>query len=53
MWTSIATDSYLTVTVHYLADEWAMKSVILGTLPLSESHMGCRVDKGSSVGFWY
>ena len=43
VWTSIATDSYLTVTVHYLDDEWAMKSVILGTLPLSESHTGVNL----------
>ena len=43
MWTSIATDSYRTVTVHYLDDEWAMKSVVLWTLPLLESHTGVNL----------
>ena len=43
MWTSIATDSYLAVTVHYLDDEWAMKSFILVTLLLTESHTGANL----------
>lgn len=38
IWTSVATDSYLTVTAHYLNEEWEMKSAISGTLPLLESH---------------
>ena len=42
VWTSIATNSYLTVTAHYL-DEWEMKSIVLGTLPLSESHTGVNL----------
>lgn len=43
VWMSIATDSYLTVTAHHLDDEWAIKSVILGTLPLSKSHTGVNL----------
>jgi len=42
VWTSIATNSYLTVTAHYL-DEMEMKSIVLGTLPLSESHTGVNL----------
>ena len=38
IWTSITTDSYLTVTIHYLSEEWEMKSIVSGTLPLLESH---------------
>ena len=38
IWTSIATDSYLIVTIHYLNEEWEMKSIVSGTLPLLESH---------------
>ena len=38
LWTSVATESYLTVTYHFLSEQWKMKSVISGTLPLSESH---------------
>ena len=37
IWTSVATDSNLTVTAHYLNEEWEMKSMVSGTLPLSES----------------
>ena len=43
LWTSIATESYLTVTFHYLNEEWKMKSVISGTLPLSESHIATNI----------
>ena len=38
LWTSAATESYLMVTYHFLNKQWEMKGVILGTLPLSESH---------------
>ena len=38
LWTSVATESYLTVTYHFLNKQWEMKSTILGTLPLSGSH---------------
>ena len=38
LWTSVATESYLTVTYHFLNKQWEMKSVISGTVPLSESH---------------
>ena len=36
IWTRMATESYLTMTVHY---QWQMKSLISGTMPLSESHI--------------
>ncbi|XP_065891555.1 zinc finger BED domain-containing protein 4-like [Dysidea avara] len=38
LWTSVATESYITVTFHYLDAQWQMKSVVSGTLPLFESH---------------
>ena len=38
IWTSIATDSYLTVTIHYLNEEREIKRIVSGTLPLLESH---------------
>lgn len=37
-WTSRATESFLTVTVHYISSEWEMKSAVLQTRPLYESH---------------
>ena len=42
LWTSMATESYLTVTFHYL-EQWKTKSVISGTLPLSESHTAINI----------
>ena len=36
IWTSIAIDAYLTLTVHFLSDAWEMCSVVLGTKPLNE-----------------
>jgi hypothetical protein len=39
-WTSIATESFLTVTVHYVSQEWVLKSHVLGTLMLEERHTG-------------
>jgi len=39
-WTSIAVQSYLTVTVHYVSKEWTLKSHVLGTLLLEERHTG-------------
>ena len=43
IWTSIATESYLTMTVHYLTSQWQMKSLISGTMPLSESHIAVNL----------
>ena len=40
IWTSIAIDAYLTLTVHFLSDAWEMCSVVLGTKPLSDRHTG-------------
>lgn len=41
-WTSRATESYLTVTVHYMSD-WEMKSAVLQTRPLYESHTSAHL----------
>ena len=40
IWTSIATESYLSVTLHYIDNNWEIKSFALGTFPLTESHTG-------------
>ena len=37
-WTSLATESYVTVTVHYITKEWQMKSAVLDTSELDEHH---------------
>ena len=52
-WTSRATQSYITITVHYIDDEWNLQSAVLQTRPMFESHTGnnsaevlrCAVDE--------
>lgn len=42
-WTSRATESYVTVTAHYITAEWEMRSPVLQTRPLYESHTGTNL----------
>ena len=44
IWTSIATESYLSVTLYYIDNNWEMKSFALGTFPLTESHTGESIE---------
>ena len=37
-WTSLATESYVTVTIHYITKDWQRKSAVLDTSELNESH---------------
>ena len=37
-WTSRATEGYITVTCHYISDDWELKSVVLNTTRLTVSH---------------
>ncbi|XP_060768023.1 E3 SUMO-protein ligase ZBED1-like [Neoarius graeffei] len=37
-WTSWATESFLTVTAHFISPEWDMRTVVLQTRPLHEQH---------------
>lgn len=39
-WTSVATQSYLTVTVHYINEDWQILSHVLQTRAVYESHTG-------------
>ena len=38
MWSSIANDQYLTVTLHWLDEKWDMQTIILGTMEFSVRH---------------
>ncbi|KAM3874432.1 E3 SUMO-protein ligase ZBED1-like [Diretmus argenteus] len=42
-WTSRAAESYVTVTAHYITAEWEMRSPVLQTRPLYESHTGTNL----------
>lgn len=39
-WTSCATDSYVTVTAHYIDDEWVLQNHVLQTREFNEAHTG-------------
>lgn len=41
-WASRATESYLTVTVHYISN-WELKSAVLQTCPLYEIHRSAHL----------
>ena len=38
IWTSQATMGYVTVTCHFLMDNWELKSIVLETTQIEESH---------------
>ena len=40
LWTSNATKAYLTVTAHYIDDNWRMVSQVLQTREMPEQHTG-------------
>ena len=44
-WTSRATKSYVTITVHYISDNFTMHSKILQTRELDESHTGENIGQ--------
>lgn len=42
-WTSCATQSYVTVTGHYLDEQWNLKSVMIATRQVEERHTGVNM----------
>ena len=44
-WTSLAAESYLTITVHYLSDDWVLKSRVLGTMQLDGRHTSANLQQ--------
>ena len=45
MWTSRATEGYLTATVHFISDEWKMCSFVLETAGFVKHHTGENIGK--------
>lgn len=43
-WTSLATESYVTVTAHFINKEWEMKSIVLDTSELQTAHSAQNVS---------
>ena len=42
-WTSRATQSYVTITSHYISDDWEMVTHVLQTRAMHESHTGSNI----------
>ena len=42
-WTPRATESYVTITAHYISPEWQLKSCVLQTWPLHASYTGVNI----------
>ncbi len=42
-WTSRATQSYVTITAHYIAEDWSLSSHVLQIRVMYESHTGSNV----------
>lgn len=42
-WTSRAVDSYVTITAHYLTEDWQLLSHVLQTRAVHESHTGANI----------
>ncbi|KAK7919245.1 hypothetical protein WMY93_010529 [Mugilogobius chulae] len=42
-WTSRATESYMTFTVHFINEDWEMKSYVLQTRAMHETHTGANI----------
>ena len=40
MWTSCATESYGTITCHYITEAWELRSLVLQTRATTETHSG-------------
>ena len=40
LWTSAATVPFMTVTIHFIDNEWVLRSYCLSTFPLYEDHTG-------------
>ncbi|KAK6477799.1 zinc finger BED domain-containing protein 1-like, partial [Huso huso] len=43
IWTSIATEAYLSVTAHFITPAWTMKTINLTSKPLTERHTGDNI----------
>ena len=44
-WTSISNTAYITVTVHFINEEWDCCSAVLETSPMPENHTGSNIAK--------
>lgn len=44
-WTSLNTQSFFTTTVHYVNNDWILKSAVLGTIQMTGSHTSQNISE--------
>ena len=44
-WTSVATESYLGLTAHFISSDWQLMSRVLQTRELTEHHTGIQMSE--------
>ena len=45
IWTSAATQGYITVTAHFISDGWELCSQVLLTREMGEHHTGVKISE--------
>ena len=50
IWFSRATEGYITVTVHWISDDWKLQNKVLFTSEISERHTGVNIAERLSQG---
>ena len=45
IWTSLATQSYISATAHFITSEWELNSCVLQTLHFPDSHTGVHISE--------
>ena len=45
IWTSLATQSYISATAHFITSEWEISSCVLQTLHFPDSHSGVHISE--------
>ena len=48
IWSSIATESYITLTAHFITPDFEQKSYILATRKMPERHTGVHIEEDES-----
>lgn len=43
IWTSVTTEAYLSITCHYINDDWDMESICHTTMSLQDRHTGSNI----------
>ena len=43
LWTSMATDSYITITCHFVSNSWEMRNLAVATRPFDTQHSGDNI----------